>query len=73
MNGSAVTTWPAMRTLLSPLHVGDTVSVVVRRPTGRFSTRVDLAPYDRPTVRLTPMAQVSPKQKAIRERWLEGW
>jgi len=72
LNGAPVTTWPAMRSVLSALHIGDTLAVVVRRPTGQFATRVNIVGYDRPTARLTPLTKASPKQIAIRERWLQG-
>jgi predicted metalloprotease with PDZ domain len=72
LNGAPVTTWPAMRSVLSALHIGDTLAVVVRRPAGQFATRVNIVGYDRPTARLTPLAKASPKQTAIRERWLRG-
>ena len=73
MNGAAVTTWPEMRAQIIKLHIGDTMDVVVMRPAGRFATRVPVTGYDRPTVMITAMAEASPKQKAIRERWLSGW
>ena len=73
MNGAAVTTWPEMRAQIIKLHIGDTMDVVVMRPAGRFATRVPVTGYDRPTVTITAMAEASPKQKAIRERWLSGW
>jgi predicted metalloprotease with PDZ domain len=72
MNGAAVSTWPAMRSILSALRIGDTLAVVVNRPSGQVATRVAIMGYDRPTVRLTPLDRASPTQKSIRERWLQG-
>jgi predicted metalloprotease with PDZ domain len=72
MNGAAVTTWPAMRSILSALHIGDTLSVVVNQPSGRFVTKVGITGYDRPTAKLTALVDATPKQRAIREQWLRG-
>jgi predicted metalloprotease with PDZ domain len=72
MNGAAVTTWPEMRALLSALKIGDSVRVVVARPTGQFATTVTIAGYDRPIVKLTPIATASPKQIALRDRLLQA-
>jgi predicted metalloprotease with PDZ domain len=73
MNGTAITSWPEMRTLLTSLHIGDTLSVVVSRPAGPFTARVSITGYDRPEVTLTPLADASARQRAIRERWMTGW
>ncbi len=73
MNGAAIRNWPELRALLRTQKVGDTVAVVVSRPAGQFITRVNLTGYDVPLVTLTPSPGASPKQRAIRERWLSGW
>jgi predicted metalloprotease with PDZ domain len=73
MNGAAITSWPELRSLLTSLHIGDTVAVVVSRPSGPFTTRVSVTGYDRPDVKLAAITDASAKQKAIRERWMQGW
>ena len=73
MNGAAIRNWPELRALLRTQKVGDTVAVVVSRPAGQFITRVNLTGYDVPLVTLTPSPGATPKQRAIRERWLSGW
>ena len=73
MNGAAITSWPELRTLLTSLHIGDTLAVVVSRPAGPFATRVSIVGYDRPDVKITPMADATARQRAIRERWMTGW
>jgi predicted metalloprotease with PDZ domain len=73
MNGASMTSWSELRAFLTALHIGDTVAVVVSRPSGNYTTRVNVTGYDRPVVKLTPIANASAKQHAIRERWLAGW
>jgi predicted metalloprotease with PDZ domain len=70
MNGNAIATWPELRSTVNALKIGDTMRVVVSRPTGQFATTVTMAGYDRPVVRLTPVAAAAPKQIALRNRLL---
>lgn len=72
MNGTPVATWPEFRATLRGLKSGDSVRVVVARPTGEFTTVVRLAPFERVSVRVTPLDGATAKQVAIRERWISG-
>jgi predicted metalloprotease with PDZ domain len=73
MNGTPLRTWPEMRSLVRALKVGDTVNVVVDRPGGRFATRVDITAHDVPRARISALSGATPRQQAVRERWLRGW
>jgi predicted metalloprotease with PDZ domain len=70
INGSRVKTPTDLRSLLSRLRSGDTVRVEVVRPTGRYATTVVLLPFDQPTVRIEELANATPKQQAIRAKWM---
>ena len=72
INGSAVRTLPELRSFLRGLVIGDTVAIVVERPAGRFETRVAIQGYDRPTVRIEPVAAPTERQLRLREAWLAG-
>jgi hypothetical protein len=70
VNDSAVTTWPAFRSLLVALRMGDTVRLEVQRPTGDFRATVVIAGFERPVVRIEEAAGATERQRALRARWL---
>jgi hypothetical protein len=72
MNGAPINTWREMRQVLAPLKVGDTVRVEVERPAGRWSTTVHAAGFDEPGVRIELLPDATPRQRALRERWMAG-
>ena len=72
INGEPVRTWPELRAFLLGLEIGDSAAMVVQRPTGRFETRVVIQGFDRPTVRIEPMAAPSERQRQLLATWLEG-
>ena len=72
INGAAVTTWPEFRTAVVRARVGDTVRVEVMRPHGRWATNVVVTGHDRPVVRVEELAEATPRQRALRARWLSG-
>ncbi|HJU66159.1 MAG TPA: PDZ domain-containing protein [Gemmatimonadaceae bacterium] len=72
LNGSPVRSSSDFRAVLSRLQSGDTVQVEVLRPAGRWRTSVILAPYTRPEVRIEPLPNASPQQRALRQSWLAG-
>ena len=57
INGTAVHTWPELRAQLVRLRMGDTVSVEVERPAGRYVANVVVAGFERPTVRIERVEQ----------------
>lgn len=73
MNDGAIASWPEMRTVIRGLHVGDSVRVIVARPSGQLATTVRVTGYDRSVVELTASARGTTRQAQIRERWLSGW
>ena len=54
-NGAPIRSWREMRSQVGRLHIGDTVTVEVKRPSGVFSTTVAVTGYDRPTVVISPL------------------
>lgn len=74
VNGSAPRTSPEFRQILSRARLGDTVRFVVQSqgaPTSR-TVNVVVAGYDRPVVRIQPVASVTEKQRRLRDAWLQG-
>jgi predicted metalloprotease with PDZ domain len=72
MNGRPIATWLELRSSMAALRIGDTVEVAVERPTGPWRTRVMVAGYDRPQVRIEEIAGATPRQLETRSRWLAG-
>lgn len=70
INGVAVTTWPELRSKLQSLHIGDTVRVQVRRPTGPYEATVVVAGFERPTVRLETVPNAIAARRALATAWL---
>jgi predicted metalloprotease with PDZ domain len=71
-NGAAVNSQAELRMLIGQVRVGDTVHLAVQREGGNFEALVTVNGYDRPTVRLTPRADATEKQRALLKRWLAG-
>jgi hypothetical protein len=71
VNGSAVTSAAAFRSLLSRLAIGDTTTVVVRRG-GERTVTVPISGYERVRVRLEELPTLSDAQRRARERWMHG-
>jgi predicted metalloprotease with PDZ domain len=72
INGTPVRTWPELRAALTGLAIGDTATVAVERPAGRFEARVVMSGYDTPTVRIEEIPGASERQRRLRQAWLEG-
>ena len=72
IDGATVRTWPELRTILVGLAIGDSLDVVVQRPSGRFETSVVIQGFDRPTVNIKPMAAPSERQRRLLAAWAEG-
>ncbi|HET9276029.1 MAG TPA: hypothetical protein VFN96_08160, partial [Gemmatimonadales bacterium] len=70
--GVPVRTWPDFRNVLRRLAIGDSAAFVVQRPGGRFETVVVMQGFDRPIVRIEPVAQPTDRQLRLREAWLAG-
>ena len=72
INGAAMKTWPELRAFFLGFRIGDSATIVVDRPSGRFETRVVMAGYDRPVVRLVPAGPESERQRRLRSAWIEA-
>lgn len=70
VNGAAVTTMDAFRSIFGRVKIGDTVRVEVARPSGPYRATVVVTVQQRPTVRLEPLAGATGRQQAIRRAWL---
>ncbi len=67
LNGAAVATWPGLRAKLQSLHLGDTVRVQVRRPSGPFEATVVVAGFERPAVRIERLPNATVAQRRLAE------
>ena len=72
VNGAAVRSWPELRAFITGFAIGDSATIVVQRPEGRVTTRVIMRGYDRPVVRIEPVAEASERQRRLRALWLQG-
>ena len=72
LNGRAVKSWPELRTALSGLALGDTVSLSVRQQGVERSVRFPLTGYDRPVIRIETIASASAEQRRLFQSWSEG-
>jgi predicted metalloprotease with PDZ domain len=70
INGTAMKTWPDVRTLLAAAHAGDTLHFDVMRPAGAYRANVVMGGYERPAVRIMPVENATARQLAVREGWL---
>ena len=69
IDGAPVATWPELRTRLQRTRLGDTVRVEVQRSTGPFVATVVVTQIERPTVHVTPIANVSAAQRRVAQAW----
>ncbi len=72
VNGAAVRSSSEFRQMLGRSHPGDSVSVVVERPTGIWQTVVRITGYKRAVVQLEEIPGASEKQRKLRRQWMEG-
>lgn len=72
INGAAVKTWPELRAFITGFAIGDSASIVVQRPSGRYETRVVMRGFDRPVVRIEPVAAATERQRRLRSAWLQS-
>ena len=74
VNGSAPRTWPDFRQHLARARIGDTVTFVVRAPSAPAprTVRVVVSGYDRPFVRIEPIANATAKQERLRRAWIDA-
>ncbi|MGQ0702716.1 MAG: PDZ domain-containing protein, partial [Gemmatimonadales bacterium] len=69
MNGQAVKSWPELRSRLSSLAMGDTVSLRIRHAGAERVVQVPVVGYDRPVVRIESLPGASAEQMQL----LAGW
>lgn len=72
INGTRMTKSDEFRRQFRALRIGDSVDVVVDRGGAQHTTRVVVAGYDRPIVRITSRADATPAQLSLRTKWLAG-
>ena len=72
INDSVVTTWAAFRGLVGGLRMGDTVRVQVARAEGPFQATVVITGFERPVARIEELPEMTARQRALREAWLQG-
>jgi predicted metalloprotease with PDZ domain len=72
VNGTAVATWPAFRSYLQRLQMGDSIRIEVRRQAGPFQTTITVSGFQRPTARLEELPNATERQRALRAAWLSG-
>jgi hypothetical protein len=58
------------RALRARLRIGDTVQVAVARPSGAWHTRVVVAGYQNPVVRIEELPGATERQRTLRAQWL---
>lgn len=71
VNGAPVASAAALRALLAPLAIGDSVTVRIRRGSER-SFAAHLTGYARVRVRLEELPSPTAAQQRARERWMHG-
>lgn len=72
LNGASVSTASELRSAVSRLHVGDSLSIEVQRPADRFRATVPVTGYERPEVRLESLAAQTDRQRKLRSQWAAG-
>ncbi len=72
VGGAAAGTAAEIRSFLGKIHIGDTVSLVVSRPTGRSRVAVIVSDYKVPRVRLEETLEATERQKRLRREWEGG-
>ena len=71
VNDTPVASLAALRAMVVPLTIGDSLTVRVRRG-GERSFVVHLAGYDRVRVHLEDLPSLTPAQQRARDRWMHG-
>ncbi|HVH68342.1 MAG TPA: PDZ domain-containing protein [Gemmatimonadales bacterium] len=72
LNGIAVGSFAELQAVLRDLHVGDHVTVEVRRDGRQMTVTVTVTGYTRPRVRFSDTPTLTPEQRARRSAWLAG-
>jgi predicted metalloprotease with PDZ domain len=72
VNGEAMKSWPDFRRVLRTMKVGSTLRFETVGPNGPFSASVVMSGHERPLVTIEQVAQVTGKQRRLREAWLAG-
>jgi predicted metalloprotease with PDZ domain len=70
INGTAMRSWPEMRTMLVAAHIGDTLRFQLARPSGPARATVVVRGYDRPVVRIETIPEPTSRQRAVLSGWL---
>jgi predicted metalloprotease with PDZ domain len=72
VNGSAVRSWPELRTVFRNLAIGDSVLMVVQRGANQSIHRLTIAGYQSPRAVIRPIARRSAKQSRLLRAWMAG-
>jgi len=71
-NGKPIADWPAFRTWLRTLMIGDTARLLVERAGEKRTIEVKLGTFDTPSVSIVDVERPSPKQFTLRNAWING-
>jgi predicted metalloprotease with PDZ domain len=72
LDGTAVKTWPEFRGVLARAAIGDTVRVSILRGGRTLVIPVAIIGFDSPEVRIAELPGTTPRQRALRAKWLSG-
>jgi predicted metalloprotease with PDZ domain len=73
VNGESPRTSQEFRQIIGRTHIGDTLRFVVQAPAAAArNVSVVVTGYDRPLVRIEPLAAATAKQRRLRDAWLNG-
>ncbi len=72
MNGASVPSFAAFRQMVAGWRVGDSVRVVVSRPTGRYSATVVIGQAQQVTARISEIDGASAAARKLRVEWEAG-
>jgi predicted metalloprotease with PDZ domain len=72
VNGTSVATWPEFRSAIVRSAIGDTVRVGILRGAQNRVVSVAITGFDSPEVRIAELPGATPRQQALRRKWLAG-
>lgn len=72
INGAPVKSWPEMRAVIFRASIGDTLRFDIRRKGIAHRVNAEMRGYERPVVRIEELPDATPRQRALRARWIDG-
>jgi len=70
INATALNSAGDFYDLLHNIHIGDTLSVAVQKPTGLWKTKVIITGYKQAVVRIEEIKDATAKQQELRKEWM---